>query len=131
MQAELKNRLYDRILFLSYFIGIVLCVATQLVVAMQHGPKLYVSLLWAFLYPSQLFIAESCARAAVALHISLRNATAIAVSIAITSALFGLIFPALVGLTRSSNRFARYVGIVAVGIIALITILWGPFPDGL
>lgn len=129
MQSDPKYKLSTRSLGLAYCVGVALCLLTQLVVMMQHGPKIYVSLLWAPLYPVQLFITEACARAAIALQLSLRDATVRGIGVAVSSALLGVIVPALVGLVRSSNRFTRYLGIAALVIFILSAVLWGPFPN--
>ena len=129
MQSDAKTKLSQRTLFFSYFVGVAVCAANQLAVTMQHGPKTYVSLLWAFLYPVQIFLAESCARGAIAAHSSLRDTTAAMMGVGISSVLFGLILPALVGLMRSENRFARYVGIAALAVFVLFTIFWFQFQN--
>ena len=128
MQPDVKKQVPGRILFLAYCVGVVLSVVTQVVVMMQHGPKVYVSPLWALLYPVQLFITDVSTRSAYTVHISLRGATATAIGVGVSSALFGLILPALVGLARSDNRLARYVGFGALGIIVLLAVLWGTLP---
>jgi hypothetical protein len=129
MQSDAKTKPSKRTLFFSYSVGIALCAATQLAVTMQHGPRIYVSLLWAFLYPVQIYVAESCARGAIVAHIGLQDATAARMGIGISSILFGLILPALVGLIRSENRFARYVGIATLAVFVLLTIFWSQFPN--
>jgi peptidoglycan/LPS O-acetylase OafA/YrhL len=131
MQSDVINKLSTRSLVLAYCVGVALCLLTQLAVIMQHGSKIYVSLFWAPLYPIQLFITGASARTAIAIHLSLRDATARGIGITVSSALLGVIVPAVVGLARSSNRLARYVGIAALIIIFLSAVLWGPFPNAL
>ncbi len=129
MQSDVINKLSTRSLVIAYGAGVALCVLTQLAVIMQHSPKIYVSLLWAPVYPIQLFITEASARTAIAVHLSLRDTMARGIGVIVSSALLGVIVPAVVGLARSSNRLARYVGIAALIIILLSAVLWDPFPN--
>ena len=78
-------------LWFAYCSGVIVCLLTQTIVMMQRGPKVYVSLLWSPLYPVQLFLTETCARVALALHVSLRDPAARGLGVAISSAIFGLL----------------------------------------
>src|SRR5262245_65472328 len=86
-QANGKKRVSGRVLLLAYILGVVLAAGTQLAVMLQHGPKVYVSPLWAALYPIRLFIADLSTTGACAFHLSLRSTTPAAIGLAVSSAL--------------------------------------------
>ncbi|HYL85806.1 MAG TPA: hypothetical protein VE263_16375 [Candidatus Angelobacter sp.] len=129
MKSEAILQTTKRAMAFSYFVGVTVFLATQVAVVMQQGPKVYVSLLWAPVYPVQRFVAESCARGALVFHFSLREATAKGMGLLITSFAFGLVVPALFGLTRHDNRAVRYLGVIALAIAGLLAVVWFPFPN--
>jgi hypothetical protein len=129
MELQPKRTVSPSSLVLAYSAGLALCLLTQVGVILQHGPKIYVSLLWAPLYPVQQFIAEVSGRAAVALGVPVRDATARGIGVVLSSVLLGLISPAIFAVVRSSNRAVRYLGIAILVVFLLSAILWGPFPN--
>jgi hypothetical protein len=131
IQSDAKRGPSKRALVCSYAVGVALSLLTQLgvVMQMQRGSKVYVSLLWAPLYPVQLYITDVCPRLALALHFPMRDATATALGVVISSILFGLIVPALVGLAQSRNTLARYIGFAALAFLTLMALVWFPFPN--
>jgi len=129
MESQPKRTVSTSSLVLAYGAGMALCVLTQVGVILQHGPKIYVSLLWAPLYPVQQFVAEVSERAAIALGIPLRDATARGIGVVLSSALLGIISPAIFAVVRSNNRSVRYLGIAILVLFLLSAILWGPFPN--
>lgn len=129
MQPRVKHKLAGRTLLSLYCVGVAVCLVTQLIVMMEHGPKVYASLLWGLLYPVRLFITDASTRMGYALHASLKSTTATGIGIAFASALFGLVVPALVGLARSNNRLGRYFGLAALAVFALLALFWGVLPN--
>jgi hypothetical protein len=129
MHPGTKNKLAGRTLFSLYCVGVAVCLATQLIVMIEHGPKVYASLLWGLLYPVRLFITDVSTRMGYALHAPLKSTSATGIGIAVASALFGLIVPALVELARANNRLGRYLGFAALAIFALLALFWGALPN--
>jgi hypothetical protein len=129
MNAQLKSNVSWRVVFLSYCVGAIVCLLTQMVVMMEHGPRVYVSVLWGLLYPVSLFIADTFTRIGLALHVPIKSTTAAGIGVAGASAAFGLVVPALVGLTRLSKRPVRYLGFALLAIFSLLALFWGVLPN--
>jgi hypothetical protein len=129
MPPGAKNKLAGRTLVSLYCVGVAVCLVTQLIVMLEHGPKVYASLLWAILYPVTLFIADVTTKIGYVLHAPLKSTIAAGFGIAVASALFGLVVPALVGLARSTHRLGRYIGYTALTILTLLALFWGALPN--
>jgi hypothetical protein len=128
MKLDGRGKLLDRAVVSLYGIGVGVSALTQLSVMVQRGAKVYVSLLWAILYPVQLFLTGALTTTASAFHVSVGDSTAIGVAVATSSALFGTIPAAFMGLAKADNRLARCIGIGALAILALLAVLWGKLP---
>jgi hypothetical protein len=129
MQPEVKNRIVFRVLFPSYCVGTMVCLLTQLIVLAEQGPRIYASPLWGILYPARLFIDERITRIGYAVHAPIKSTTVTGIGIAVTSAIFGLIVPILVGLTQLGNRVGRYVGLALIVIFVLFALFWDVLPN--
>ena len=120
----MKTRhLTSKALFLTYSLGVVICLVMQVAVAVQNGPRVYASPPWALVFPIGLFVSDFCA-----VHLSLRGNLATAIGVAFSSGLFGLILPAVIALTTSGNIPVRYIAFVVLGVLVLFAVLWTPLP---
>jgi hypothetical protein len=126
MHLDPNRSLSKQALFGSFVAGLGLSLLTQLAVLAQHGPKIYVSLLWAPLFPVQYIIREICQRFAVLLHAALSDSIATGIAIVISSALFGIIAAGLAAFASSKRGVARYFGIIIIVIIILSAVFWRP-----
>ena len=109
-----------RAFVICYALGFLACYVSQAIVYRQHGPVIYSNLLFAMVFEFREWLGQ--------FSIFAHSSGSLPVQIA-SSALVAVFFPAALSLFRSDKRAVRVTSTILLGILTLMTLWWGRFPN--
>ena len=111
---------HRRAFAICYALGFLACYVSQAIVHRQHGPVIYSNLLFAMVFE----FGEWLGQFSIIGHTSENLPVQI-----VSSALVAVFFPAALSLFRSDKRVVRVASTILLGILTLMTLWWGRFPN--
>lgn len=120
MSEQTRSLPGARALALCYVLGFVACFLSQVIVSRQQGPVVYTNVLFAVVFVFREWLGQF----SIVTHHQANLAAEI-----ISSSLVAIFFPAALSLFRSERRVLRLLSLILLGILALMTLWWGRFPN--